>query len=576
MSRRFCWILASVLAIASPLHAQQDQLTRAFELERRGNYTAAAEAYRAVLKEHPADPGALLGLERALTAQSRPGEIIPEVRAALATRTASSAVFGVALRAWGALDQPDSAHRVLAMWTELQPNDEAPYREWMNIALTRRDRQEARQTVQLARERLGRDDALAAEMAQLAMLDGDYATSAREWTRAIQRLPGYRGAAINSLAAVTERGRPPLLHELTTSRSPEARQLAASLTARWGDPVAGFGMLNQSLPENAPAAIELLRQFVDLVQPLGTRESRRAQAMALEALAGRSTGAAASRFRTDAGRLYAESGDSESARRMLGALASDRDSPRGMAADAGATLVTVLLEEGKVDQAAREYARHRETLTLEQRQSLGRRLALGWGLKGELDRADSAIAGDSTVEGFDLAGRLRLFRGDLAGARELLRAAGPFAGTRFEATSRTALLALLQPIEEDSLPDLGTAMLRLAQGDTTQAIRGFSQLAGQLPPQAGGAELWLTVGRLQAAIRDTASAEASFRRALRGGGEATTPAAALDLARLLAGQGRTDESIALLEDVILNHSGSAVVPQARRLLDELRGAVPRT
>mgnify|MGYP006197106217 CR=1 FL=1 len=47
------------------------------------------------------------------------------------------------------------------------------------------------------------------------------------------------------------------------------------------------------------------------------------------------------------------------------------------------------------------------------------------------------------VEGMALSGRIAVYRGDITGGIELLRMAGPYAGTREEATDRTALLALL-------------------------------------------------------------------------------------------------------------------------------------
>lgn len=558
------------------LHAQQDNLTRAFDLERRGNYAGAAEAYKAVLTARPADAGALLGLERALTALNKLPEIIPQVQAAVAARPSSSAVYGVALRAWSSLERVDSARKVLDIWTEVQPQDEAPYREWANIALSRRDRQEARRTFLLARERLKREDVLAAEVAQLALLDDDFVTAAREWARAVQRMPGYRTAAINGLTGVAGRNHDALLQQLQAEGSVEAKQIAGSLMARWGSPVAGFEVLSRALPPTPSAAIEVLRQFNELIQPLGTRDARRAQGMSLEAMGERASGTTASRYRGEAARLYAESGDSESARRMLGRLAADSTAPRSVASDAGATLVTVLLDEGKVADAARELARHRTALTAEQLQTLNRRIALGWARTGNLDRADSAVQADSTVEGFDLAGRLKLYRGDLASARTLLQMAGPYAGTRDEATSRTAILALLQPIEEDSLPELGRAMLHLEQRDTAKAIAELTELAGKLPLEAGGSDLRLQVGRLQRAQGKAADAEQSFRKAMENKTGASAPAAALELARILAATNRQAEGVALLEQLILDHPESAVIPQARRLLDEIRGAVPRT
>ncbi len=564
------------LVLAAPLAAQQDQITRAFDMERRGNYAGAADAYRAVLAERPADPGALLGLERALTALNRAGEIIPQVQAALDARPTSGAVYSVALRAWAAQNRPDSARKALDLWVVIQPNDEAPYREWANLALSRRDRQEARRTYQLARDRLGQPEALAAEVAQVAMLEEDFASAAREWSAAVRRSPGYRSNAVNVMSAAGERNRPSILRELAKEGSSEARQLQGSLEARWGQPVAGFRTLSAALPASNPQAIDILRHFLDVIQPLATREARQAQGLAYEAMATRTGGQQASRFRLDAARVYAEAGDGTSAHRMLSALAADPDAPRGVAADAGGTLVTVLLEEGKVEQASRELAQHRDAMPAEQYQALVRKLAVGWARAGDLDRADQVIAADSTVEGLDIAGRLKLFRGDLVAANTLLRSAGPFAGGRDESTSRTALLALLQPIEADSLPSLGAALLDLERRDSAKAISGLDQLADRLAPEAGGAELKLLVGRLQRARGQTVEAERSFRAAIAGGARPTTPAALLDLARLLADSGKNEQSVTLLEQVILEYPESAVTPQARRLLDEIRGAVPRT
>lgn len=568
-------VFLMLVSLASA-HGQQDQITRAFDMERRGNYVGAAEAYRAVLATRPADPGALLGLERALTALNKIPDIIPQVQAALDTRPNSSAVYSVALRSWSALDRPDSARKALDLWVSIQPNDEAPYREWANLALSKRDRQEARRTYQLARDRLHNADALAAEVAQVAMLDEDFPTAVKEWAAAIRRSPGYRVNAVNIMSSAAERNRPVILRELEKEASDEAKQLAGSLNARWGNPVAGFRLLVGALPQSNPQAIDVLRQFLDIVQPLDTREAKQAQGMAYEAMAARSTAQQASRYRLDAARLYADAADGESAHRMLSALATDPNAPRGVASDASGTLVTVLLEEGKVEQASRELSQHREAVSPEQYQTLSRKLAIGWARAGNLDRADAAIRGDSTVEGFDIAGRLRLFRGDLVGANTMLKQAGPFAGSRDESTSRAALLALLQPIEQDSLPELGAALLDLERRDTAKAITGLERLAGRLPAEAGGAELQLQVGRLQRAKGQNVEAERSFRAAAAAGARATTPAASLELARLLLAVGRKAESQATLEQLILDFQQSAVTPQARRLLDEIRGAVPRT
>jgi hypothetical protein len=175
-----------------------------------------------------------------------------------------------------------------------------------------------------------------------------------------------------------------------------------------------------------------------------------------------------------------------------------------------------------------------------------------------------------------LGGRIRLYRGDLRGAAELFQAAGPYAGDRSDATHRTAMLALIQPLERDSMPELGSALLGLEQGDTAGAIAGLERAAAGLPPQEGGAELHLLAGRLASASGKTADAERLLRVAVHKDAPSTAPAAALALAELLLSTRRQAEAVTVLEDLILTYPKSALVPQARRKLDEARGAVPRT
>jgi hypothetical protein len=169
-----------------------------------------------------------------------------------------------------------------------------------------------------------------------------------------------------------------------------------------------------------------------------------------------------------------------------------------------------------------------------------------------------------------------LYRGDISGAVELFKAAGPYAGDRAEATHRTTLLALLQPLERDSMPDLGRALLQLDQGDTAQATTGLERVAAELPASQGGAELYLLAGRLYAASGKAVEAERLIRAAAVKEAPSTAPAAELALAELLISGQRGAEAVEILEHLILTYPRSALVPQARRKLDEARGAVPKT
>jgi tetratricopeptide (TPR) repeat protein len=465
---------------------------------------------------------------------------------------------------------------VAERWATAAPGDETPYREWGAAALSRRDRAGALMAYQRGRERLDRPDALAPELAQLAVADGDFAGALREWLPAIRRLPGYRVTAVSALSQAPDSMRPTLLRQLEREPDFPARRLQADLQARWGDPLGALESLQGALPGDRVRAIEALRGLLDQLRLRPDREARLATGRALELIAVRSPEAERSRLRLEAARAYTAAGERDAARRMLTGIADDRRAPGRIASGAATTLVQVLIAEGRLDEAAKRLAEHRGEMGGEEYASLQRRLALGYVQTGDLARADSTIAGDSTVEGLALSGRIHLYRGDVAGAIERFKAAGPFAGDRDEATERTSLLAMLQPIEADSVPALGQALLQLARGDTSKAVAGLERVATDLPPAQGGAEIRLLAGRLAAAAGKPSDAERLFKEAASGDAPGTAPAAELALAEVMIGQRRQAEAVAQLEHLILTYPASALVPQARRRLDEARGAVPQT
>ena len=564
------------LVVPALLAAQQQGISQAFDLERRGNYAAAAEAYRTILTTRPAEVAALLGLERVLVPLNRGADILPQVRAALGAAPRSGAVFGVALRAWAAAEQPDSMRVVAERWSQAAPGDEAPYREWGAAALQRQDRAAAREAYTLGRTRLHQPDALAAELAQLAVSDGDYPAALREWVPAIRRLPGYRVSAVTTLGGAPPEVRPELLSELGRHTDFPIRRLEAELRVRWGDPLGGLAALESALPESRAPAVDALRGVLDQLRSQRSQEATLAQARALEAIGARTTEPAASRIRLEAAQTYSAAGDLQSARRMLTGLAQDGGAPGSVSSGAATALLAVLIGDGKLDEASRRLEELRPTLASDEYLDLRRRIALGWVRSGDLDRADSMLGADSSIDGLALHGRIRLYRGEIAAAVEAFKAAGPYAGERAEATARTLLLALLQPLEADSLPALGAALWTLERGDTSAAGKALAEVADGLPPAKGGAELRLLAGRLAAAAGDENAAERLYRAAASPEAPGTAPAAELALAELLVRDHRTKDAVTLLEHLILSYPESALVPQARRLLDQARGGVPQT
>ena len=564
--------LTVMLAVVSPL-AAQDPAARALDFERRADHAGAAAAWKEALASKPADLAALLGLERALTSMGRLAEMTDLLRGVIA-RDANPGTLGVAVRVWTAVRQPDSARAAVERWAALEPTSEMPFQEWGLAAYGARDRVAAREAYLLGRRRLGRPDAMAAELGQLAVLEGDWAAAAREWTIAIRRVPGYRGAAVSTLGQIPATARAALLRELGQSADPLSERLAASLMIRWGEPVAGVRRLVAAPPRSGSEFVDALQEVLEELRPGQGPENRLARAITLDALADRSMGSERTRFRLDAAQAFADAGDQASARRLLATLAADSGATPMLAASAASTLVGVLVDEGKLEEADRRYRELAPHLGNEDRERLALRIAQAWVRAGRLLRADSLIAADSSVDALAVRGRIALFRGDLAVARSMLSDAGPFTGERAAATERIGVLGLLQVIEEDSLPALGQAFLLLERGDSAEAAAAFEGLGRVLPPDHGGAELLLLGGKVRFGMGQTVPAERILREVVLQGVPASAAAAELALAELLFRSGRRDQAIVALEHLLVTWPTSAVVPQARRLLDLARGAVP--
>lgn len=184
------------------------------------------------------------------------------------------------------------------------------------------------------------------------------------------------------------------------------------------------------------------------------------------------------------------------------------------------------------------------------------------------------MANDSTIDGLAVRGRIRLYLGDLALASSLLRIAGPFAGAREAAVTRTTALALLQVIDEDSLPALGAALLKLERHDSVTAGQELARVGSGLPPGRGGAEVLLLAGRVQAGVGNRPEAERLFRLVTDLNVPASAAQATVELARILVASERKPQAIELLEQLLVSYPTSAVAPQARRLLDMAKGAIP--
>jgi tetratricopeptide (TPR) repeat protein len=562
--------------------AQSRALAEASELERVGRHAEAASRYRAILRTDAASVPALLGLERVYTSLERLDSLAPLVRTALARDSLDQTIRSLELRVWYALGRADSVTAAARRWIALAPRSPDPYREWAFTVAQRGDLAGAQRVLAEGASRLG-DAALSQELAQLTTLAGEWTEAARQWVAVVRRNPALLASATGSLTRAPMVARDEMLGALLGARSDStSRRMAADLLAGWGRADEAWPLLDATLPPEPQAAVALLQRFVE--RAAGTRSRRGAlvRGYALERLATLMDPAAAERVRLQAAQAYADAGDLGSAQRMLEA-AGPAVAAGGAVGPAMVSLIRALAEQGSVEEAERRLRAWSDRLGGEDRETLREAVAWAWTRRGDLNRAEAVLAPDSGIAATALRGWIALYRGDLSQAREHLRAAGPYTGSREEATRRLSLLVLVERIGADRLPEFGRAMLSLARGDTAQALGQLEAAARTLTPHGGRADgrtggqadVLAFAGEVALARRDYQRAEDLLVRALAADSVGpSAPAAELALARVQAETGRTEVAIQRLEHLILAHPQSAMVPQARRLRDRLRGVVP--
>src|SRR5213595_3962301 len=412
-------LILSVLVVR-PLRAQA--IGQGFELERAGQYDQAAAIYLAALRADPTNLSALLGLERVLPPINRLGELLPAAQRAAAASPTNAALRGVLLRTYVALNEPDSGRAVALRWAAAAPGDEATYREWAMALEDAHRHGPARDVLLLGRRALGRPSAFGIELAELSQLSGDWEGAAREWAAA---LPDAASALAEAPDAQRER-----IARLLTEGTPSTltRRLAGELLLNWGQPLRAWAVFEPSVATPSADAAFAARRFADLAGARSTPDARRARALALARYADLApeVGGAAARARADAARAFIEAGDRVAARAVLELVAQDSNAPPDAQRLAQRAVVEALIEGGQRNEAAQQLATNAR-LSPDDRASLRLRLVRARIAAGELDRADTELARDSSVEALALQGWIALYRGRLREAQRLFLAAGPYA-----------------------------------------------------------------------------------------------------------------------------------------------------
>lgn len=569
-------ILAAVLLSPAAGQRGPGELARAFELERAGQYEEAAARYTQALALNPANLSALLGLERVLVPIERLPSIVSFVDSALVLQPDNRSIRSLDLRVWVTLKQRDSLDVAAAEWVSAMPSSPEPYSEWARGLVAFDDMDAAQEALARGVHRLG-DASLSKDMAELSVQTADWVEAAQHWRDAARLNPSLLSSASSSLAPAPEDRRTRMVDVITESPDDEVGgRLAADLLLEWDRPIEAWTVLDRVLPIDRQVAIALLRRFADRARLVRGAEGARARGFALERMAQISEGVAAERARIEAARAFVDAGDRQSAERLMSQIATDAESGERSTTAAVATLIGVMAESGRVDEAEARFREWEGRFSPLEAIDLRQRIVRGWVLAGDLDRAESMLGADSSVSTAAVRGWVALYRGNLRTATEMFRAAGPRTGSRQEATARTAMLALIQRVELDSVPELGQAMLLLGRGDSLAAVSALEEAGRSIPADKGGTDVIAFAGRLAVQLQESALGERLLLDVLRAEPEGVAaPAAEYYLAMAYRQQGNDAAAVEQLEHLILQFPESAMLPLARRLFDQIRGGVPK-
>ena len=559
-------VFIAALALGSPAEARaQDALTdspevaKAIELENAGKYREAIPIYREAMRTNPT-PVVVLGLERSYAELGMSDSVLPPLEAALKKFPREPIYHVVHLRTFQILRRYDDLRAAFERWVHDDPRNAAPYGTYARMLIELGRPATADSIIERGRIALGTARDLQYEMAQLRAAMGEWEPSASAWRRALGNDPGLASAAAYSLAPAPVGVRPALRSILAAiPAEPGARRALAELEINWGNPQAAWDAL-RALPADTASAT-MWEEFGDRAM------SEERYGLARDALT-----AAVRVRRTPALALKAASAalraGSPADVMTLVPMSELESNPARAARDYLPLYVEALAALGRGAEAEKLVAKYDKNLLPGQHEKMARLLASAWVRAGDLQRARGALrSSGADADSSDAAGLLALYEGRLDVARKLLRA------SRDQSSEMALVLGIVSRVTGDAAPQLGAAFLALARGDSTTAAQRFVEAAERHPEAASA--LLLASARIQAARGDAPHAIAAWQRIVSEHADAPEAAEAeLEWARVLRRRGDVSGATAHLEHLILSAPQSALLPQARRELELLRGTVP--
>ena len=530
-------------------------LIRGLDLEQRGRNAEAAAAFRDALGS-PDMLAALLGLERVYASMSRSDCLIPIADSLARAHPAETMVQIVRLRVLLYARKPAAAKAAFAEWARRSPSQVTPYREYARMLLEAGDLATADSVISAAQRLPGADRALAAERARVQSARGQWAEATASWRGAVDQGPHLVPEAAFALGAATGDARDDIRRALASPpATAPARTLLSQLELMWGSPAAAWSALASLRAGDSTVAA--WRDFAERAEGIeGWLPARDAWRAVLAAT------------KCDAETALRATDDAIRGGDAAGALATLESFPCAATETstgrvAAALRVRALALSGRAAEASAALAPL--SLSDDERRVLTTDIAWAWVRAGDTEKARSmmgdALADDST----GVRGWLAVYDGDIATARKALRESATPSSDAVRAQ------AIIARTGADRAPQLGAAFLALARRDSAKAATLFESATAELPDAAP--LLLATAAEIRHARGDVSGAIALWQRIVdKYGDSPDAPPAELALARALLAGGDRAGAKAHAEHLILTYQSSALVPQARRLLDTLGGA----
>lgn len=549
-----------------------DPLGRALMAEEKGEMKVAVDAYREVLQRALVPNAidgdriamALLGLERIWTETGVRDSILPLISRVLMVRRTDPVARSIQLRQLTSMGRDVEARAAFLDWRRAAPNDAAPFREYSQLLITANRARSADSILAEAARFIG-NSAISGELAQLHVALQRWQPAAVAFRQALDQQPWLETSALFALSRAPVAARDSIREVLRAEPVVLApRRLLSILELSWNEPRRAWLALSAVRADDSTAAA--WRAFGERAE------------MAESWVVARDVWLAVLERRGDleaqqrAGEAAINAGDA------AGALEIVRRAPRvNVKADVQArerallpVEIRALGELGRVAEAEQLIASKGSALDAVARRTLARPMVNAWLKAGSLDKARKAAESADLSDDDEISGWLALYDGDLSTAKRRL--------VRTESRNATLndALGLLARTRVTNSPSLGRAFMHLAQRDSAAAAASLAQLADSLGDAAPA--LLALAARIEAG-RDTSKARA---KAVALWERVTTvypkspeaPEALLAWARVLREAGDKDAATQRLEALLLGYPDSALLPQARRELERLRGQVP--